>query len=72
MAKFKSKFTRAERQAYHSGKGYAVAHKKRGINFKFANLKASFARGYNKGLQMMKRNPLKYGQLPKKTRKKRG
>lgn len=72
MAKFKSKFTRAERQAYHSGKGYAVAHKKRGINFKFANLRASFERGYNKGLQMMKRNPLKYASLPKKTRKKRG
>ena len=72
MAKFKSKFTRAERQAYHSGKGYAVAHKKRGINFKFDNLKRSFARGYNKGLEMMKRNPLKYGALPKKTRKKRG
>ena len=72
MAKFKSKFTRAERQAYHSGKGYAVAHRKRGINFKFSNLRASFARGYNKGLQMMKRNPLKYAQLQKKTRKKRG
>ena len=54
MATRKSRFSRAERQAYHSGKSYAVAHKKRGINFKFANLRASFARGYNKGLQMMK------------------
>ena len=72
MAKFKSKFTRAERQAYHSGKGYAVAHRNRGINFKFANLRASFQRGYNKGLQMMKRNPLKYATLQNKTRKKRG
>ena len=68
MAKFKSKFTCAERQAYHSGKGYAVAHKSRGINFKFSNLRASFQRGYNKGLQMMKRNPLKYAQLKNKSK----
>jgi hypothetical protein len=69
MAK-NNKFTRAERQAYHSGKGYAVAHKKRGINFKFSNLKASFMQGYKKGLEMMKRNPLKYAILPKKRKTK--
>lgn len=60
MAKFKSKFSRAERQAYHSGKGYAVAQSSCSINFKHEKNKESFQRGYSRGLEMMKRNPSKY------------
>ena len=71
MAKYKSRYSRAERQAYHSGKGYAVAHKKRGIKFKFLNLRSSFQKGYNKGLSMIRRNPSKYNSLYNK-RKRRG
>ena len=62
----KRKFTRAERQAYHSGKGYAVAHAKKGINFANTELRVSFAKGYAKGNQMIAKNPLKYPPLPKK------
>ena len=69
MAVFKSNFSRAERQAYHSGKGYAVAHEKKGINFAKPELRASFAKGYAKGKQMMAKNPLKYPALPKKNKK---
>ena len=65
------KFTRAERQAYQSGKGYAVAHAKKGINFAKPELRASFAKGYAKGKQMISKNPLKYPPLPKKTASKR-
>ncbi len=71
MAQFKSKFSRAERQAYHSGKGYAVAHAKKGINFSKPEIRKSFAAGYAKGNQMIAKNPLKYPPLPKKTRAKK-
>ena len=72
MAQYKTKFSRAERQAYQSGKGYAVAHAKKGINFANPELRASFAKGYAKGKQLIEKNPLKYPALPKKTRKKKG
>lgn len=65
------KFTRAERQAYHSGKGYAVAHAKKGINFSKPELRASFAKGFAKGNEIINKNPLKYPALPKKTRSKK-
>ena len=68
---YKSKFSRAERAAYHSGKGYAVAHAKRGINFKNGKVKEAFRQGFNKGKAMMAKNPLKYALLPKKTRSKK-
>ena len=72
MAQYKTKFSRAERQAYQSGKGYAVAHAKKGINFAKPELRASFAKGYAKGKQMIAKNPLKYPALPKKSRSKKG
>lgn len=72
MANFKSRFSLAERQAFNSGKGYAVAHKKKGINFTKPEIRKSFAKGYRKGLEMIEKNPLKYPALPKKTRSKRG
>ena len=68
MAQFKSKFTRAERQAYQSGKGYAVAHAKKGINFAQPKLRASFAKGFAKGNEIIAKNPLKYPPLPKKNK----
>ena len=72
MAQYRIKYSRAERQAYQSGKGYAVAHAKKGINFEKPNLRASFAKGFAKGKQIIKKNPLKYPALPKKTRSKKG
>ena len=68
---FKSKFSRAERQAYSSGMGYAVGHAKKGINFSKPEVRESFRKGFNKGKAMMERNPLKYPSLPKKTRSKK-
>ena len=68
----KRKFTRAEKMAYHSGKGYAMGYKRKGINFEKPNLRASFQRGYNKGIALFKKNPLKYPKLQTKSRKRRG
>ena len=59
-------------KAYYSGMGYAVAHKKKGINFKNARLKAVFRKGYNAGLRRLGKDPLKYPKLPTQTKKKRG
>ncbi len=59
------KFTRAERAAYHSGKGYAVAHFGRGIAFKDKKTRESFQRGYSQGLSMMRKNPSKYKLIKK-------
>ena len=67
----KRKFTRAERQAYQTGKGYAVAHSQRAINFSKPNIKDSWGKGYLKGLEIIKKNPIKYPPLPKKTASKR-
>ena len=68
MKKTQSRFSRAERQAYMSGMGYAVGHKKKGINFSKPSLRRSFAAGYAKGLERIERNPLKYPALPPKKR----
>ena len=68
MAEFKSKFSRAERQAYHSGMGYAVAHAKKGINFAKPELRRNFAAGYARGMERIERNPLKYPPLPPRKR----
>ena len=64
----------ANAKAYYSGMGYAVAHKKKGINFKNTALKRIFAKGYAAGLRAMSKNPLKYANLPrkKKSNAKRG
>ena len=61
-------YTRAERQAYISGIGYAIGHQKKGINFSKPGLRRNFAAGYAKGLERIKRNPLKYPPLPPKKR----
>ena len=68
MAQIKTNYSRAERQAYISGMGYAIGHQKRGINFAKPELKQSFRKGYNKGLARIDRNPLKYPALPPKKR----
>ena len=64
----KKNYTRAERQAYISGMGYAIGHAKKGINFSKPGLRRNFAAGYAKGLERIKRNPLKYPPLPPKKR----
>ena len=51
MAFKKSKYTRNQQKAFHSGMGYAVAHKEKRINFKSAKLKESFAAGYRAGVK---------------------
>lgn len=71
MANKNIKYSRAQTQAFHSGKGYAVAHAKKGINFAKPEVRQSFAEGYALGKKMMEKNPLKYPALPKKTRKKK-
>ena len=59
-------FSRAERQAYNSGKGYAIAYMKRGIVFSKPLLRKSFAKGFAKGKEMYSQNPGKYPMLNKK------
>ena len=66
--KTNSRFTRAERQAYYSGMGYAVAYSKKGINFEKPSLRRNFSAGYAQGMERIKRNPLKYAPLPPKKR----
>ena len=65
-----AKFSRAEMSAYESGKGYAVAMSKKGINFKKPGLKQSFANGFKKGLAMLRHSPEKYPNLKRKSKKK--
>ena len=67
----KKNYTRAERQAYISGMGYAIGHKRKGINFSRPELRRNFAQGYQKGLERIKRKPLKYAPLPSKKRSKK-
>ena len=59
-------FSRAERQAYNSGKGYAIAYMKRGIVFSKPSLRKSFAKGFAKGKEMYSQNPGKYPMLKKR------
>ena len=67
-----AKFSRAEMSAYESGKGYAVAMSKKGINFKKPGLKQAFAKGFKKGLAMLRHSPSKYPNLKRKSKKKKG
>ena len=70
---YKKSNASAKSKAYYSGMGYAIAHAKKGINFTNTALKAVFAKGYAAGRRLMKKNPLKYANLPrKKSNKKRG
>lgn len=66
---YKSKVS-ASAKSYYSGMGYAIAHEKKGINFKNSKSRASFAAGYNAGKARAAKNPLKYPKLV--TRKKKG
>ena len=61
-----AKFSRAQRQAFNSGMGYAVGYQKRGINFSKPSLRKSFAAGFKKGNEMMGRNPEKYKKIRSK------
>ena len=67
-----AKFSRAEMSAYESGKGYAVAMQKKGINFKKPGLKQAFANGFKKGLAMLRHSPSKSPNLKRKSKKKKG
>ena len=67
-----AKFSRAEMSAFESGKGYAVAMQKKGINFKKPGLKQAFANGFKKGLAMLRHSPEKYPNLKRKSKKKKG
>lgn len=69
MAYYKSKVS-ANARSYYSGMGYAIAHEKRGINFKDDKSRAIFKKGYNAGKRRAAKNPLKYPKIA--TRKKKG
>ena len=56
----------AKAKAYYSGMGYAIARKRRGINFKNTGLKRIFAKGFSAGTRKANKNPLKYARLPGK------
>lgn len=62
----------ANAKAFYSGMGYAVAHKKKGINFKNSRLRSIFAKGYNAGANRVAKDPLKYPKLPTKSKSKKG
>lgn len=66
----KSQYSRAETSAFESGKGYAVAMQKKGINFTKPKLKEAFAKGFKKGLSMLRHTPSKYPNLKRETKKK--
>lgn len=59
----KSKYTRNQQSAYHSGRGYAVANAGRRITFKSESMKSSFLEGYEAGKKAMEKSDKKY---PKK------
>ena len=60
MAKKKSKYTSAQRNAYHSGRGYAMAYNDKGIEFKSTSVKESFQAGFKSQNDKIKKNPGKY------------
>ena len=59
----KSKYTSAEKRAYHSGQGYRVAYSGRGIRFKNSKLKAAFRAGFESQGRTMSKVPTKYPKL---------
>ena len=63
MAFKKSKYTRNQQKAFHSGRGYAIAHKGKKIDFKSAELKESFAEGYRAGVKSVNNSLKKYPNL---------
>ena len=69
MAYYKSKVS-ANARSYYSGMGYAIAHEKRGINFKDDKSRAIFKKGYNAGKRRAAKNPLKYPKIARKRKKK--
>ncbi|MBE6535624.1 MAG: hypothetical protein E7677_03270 [Ruminococcaceae bacterium] len=66
----KKRYSRGEVSAYESGKGYAVATQKKGIKFTHSKLKAAFAKGYKRGLAMLRHSASKYPNLKRKRKKK--
>ena len=60
------KHTAAEKNAYYSGMGYAVAYCGKGITFRKDNVRKSFQAGWNRGHAMMKKSPAKYPKLSSK------
>lgn len=60
----KSKYTRNQQSAYHSGRGYAVAHAGKKIEFSSSDMKESFMAGYKAGRDAMKKSPKKYPENP--------
>ena len=62
MAK-KSKYTKNQRNAYHSGMGYSIAHKGKKIEFSSDDMRESFMAGYKAGVGKLKKSPKKYPNL---------
>lgn len=53
MSQQKRRYTKAEREAFDSGQGYAVARSSHGMNIKNLKLRKSFAKGYANGREMI-------------------
>ena len=56
----KSKYTRNQKSAYYSGRGYAVAYSGKKIEFSSSDMKDSFMAGYKAGREAIKKSPKKY------------
>ena len=56
----KSKYSKNQQAAYHSGRGYAVANTGRVIDYKSEEMCKSFLAGYRAGVESMKKSPKKY------------
>ena len=68
MAFKRSRYTDNQRAAYNSGRGYAVAHDGRKIEFKGGregDMYNSFMAGYRAGKSAIERSPDKYPKNPK-------
>lgn len=61
--KKKSRYSKNQQTAYHSGRGYAVAHSGKKIEFSSSDMKESFMAGYKAGRETIKKSPKKYPSL---------
>lgn len=59
----KTKYTRAQKQAYYSGMGYSTAYSGKEINFDNPENMQSFKAGYRAGKKKVEKNPSKYPPL---------
>lgn len=59
MSKRRKRHSKAERQAFEAGQGYAVARSRSGMDIRNLDLRKSFAQGYAKARQMISKSSRK-------------